>query len=96
MPPAAPLLKYPSERRTLLIDFRSKLAVNEAVIPNPTTAVSDPALTATVLSFTDTTVTIRISGGVAGADYDVTVSAPTNQANVLVEVVPVEVRDDAN
>jgi len=91
--------KYPSEIRTLQVDFTKKLMLlgGEVLVVPVTVTSSDPALTLSTPVIVGTTlVQFQIGGGVAGQDYLVTVLVNTNAPSVLERTFSVEVRDDAN
>jgi len=93
---SAPLRKYVVERRSVVVSFHAALAPDDTLLPGAVVTSDDPALTAVLMGTVDRSVTVRVSGGLVGQTYHVSVRVGTAFGNTLEEVLVVEVSDDAN
>ena len=79
----APFQKTVAEVRTLVLDFGPKLATGEVLQGVPSAMVDDPGLTISHMTLTESTVVLKVGGGVPGTTYLVAAHANTTGGNEL-------------
>lgn len=87
--------KQPGEARTLSFDFTDKLASGDSLTGTATVTVAS-GLTAGTPSRTGNVVSVRLSSGTDGTDYNVQCSCATTDGDTLHLDATIEVREAAN
>ena len=84
-----PVQQLVRERRTWIVSFQDKLALNDTIIPT-VTVTPDAGLTAALISHDANSVRVRAGSDGVGT-YDCLISAPTAFGDVLTHTLRLEV-----
>jgi hypothetical protein len=80
------VIKQPSESRLYTMEFAALLGTDETILSVSSTAVTpvtDPTLSLSGTVFSDTIVQFRLSSGLTGKRYKVTIVVTTSAGNTI-------------